>query len=308
VFHSANAPSRGPGRNRRQGFILTLTLILVISVVVIGSVVGLAALRNALFIKSGENVILDDAGIPFGRAKVFDLCEAPLLVCKDPDNGLVPIVGVRPTRFTSRNAVYYADADCDPAGGVFLAPPGVPLLLVGVWQPELPVGYLNGSLLDDGVERVAYGVGGPEPGLLYRSDDATPTEETISSVWPSLAPDCAPDDLPGAGAPPAALCENIGPLDLWVVPAVEVEIMAGTNVLEQFTAPFSIPASAIAYTAAAPEGAVLQAPTIFVPGSPTVFPGPTAEDAAPLPENAPGVAGPGDPVTQPAPGPEEDPP
>jgi len=302
------APHRRAGRRAaRQGFILTLTLILVFTIVVIGSFVGLAALRNALLVESGENVIFDSAATPiaFGRAKTFDLCEAPQLVCKDPDNGLLPIVGVRPTRFTSRNQVFYSAADC--TGDVYLAPPAVPG--AGVWQPELPVGYLNGSLLVDGTpDRVAYGVGGPEPGLLYRSTTSTAASVSIASVWTSLAPDCAPEDLPGTATPPTALCENIGPLNLNVVEAGEVEIAANTNVLEQYTAPFYIEPSTLEYSPAADEDAVLQMPTIATPGSPVAFPDPEDEDAAPLAEDAAGASGAGDPLSQPAPGDEDDPP
>lgn len=193
-----------------RGFILTLTLILVITFVVIGTFVGLAALRNGLLVKSGENVLFDDTGLAFGRAKTFDLCEAPQLVCKDPDNGLLPIVGVRPDRFTTRNQVYYSAAGC--TGDVYLAPPAVPAPgSPGFWQPQLPVGYLNGALLETvASERVAYGVGAPAgfsfatqsptgPGRLYRSTGAAPASQLIGSVWTSMAPDCAPDALPGAG-------------------------------------------------------------------------------------------------------------
>jgi hypothetical protein len=212
VLRDRTTLQRAPRRANGQGFILTLTLILVISVVVIGSFVFLVRVRNHLFIKSGENVIYHDTmatPIAFGRAKTFDLCEAPLLVCKDPDNGLVPIVGVRPDRFTSRNQAFYASADCDPAGGVFLAPPAVPPALAGVWPPELPVGYLNGSLLVDGTPaRIAYGVGAPAgfsfatqsptgPGLLYRSTGAAAAAQAVASVWTSLAPDCAPRSSSG---------------------------------------------------------------------------------------------------------------
>jgi hypothetical protein len=92
------------------------------------------------------------------------------------------------------------------------------------------------------------------------------------------------------------------------VPAVEVEITAGTNVLEQYTPPFAILPALIEFSEAAAEDAGLQAPTIFTPGSPTVFPDAGPEDDPALPEDAPGAVGPGDDVTQPDAGAEDDPP
>ncbi len=202
---------RGTGPGRRgtgsdSGYILTLVLVLVFTTLVIGSLVGLAALRNGLFIRSQTLVIEDSAATPLvvGRASEFDLCDAPQVLCRDtgftpadfttpgPTEGLFALVGVRPDRLVSRDRIYYTGLDCTiPAGETaYIAPPAV-----ASTTPALPVGYLNA------LEAVSYGVGAPAtwpadmatfgPGLLYRSDGTTLETPAIQSVWTSLAPDCA---------------------------------------------------------------------------------------------------------------------
>lgn len=194
------------------GFILSLTLLLVVTVVIIGSIVGLTALRDGLLERAGINLIKDSSDpLRFlGKPVDYDLCEAPQILCRDlgfsipagmpepgPTAGLFALVGVRPDRFVSRDRIYYSGPDCTE--NPFIAPPAIPPFS----PPDLPVGYLNA------LESVSYGVGAPsnwpcdlsspgdcaDGGLLYRAGDLIAADRDILSVWTSLAPDCALEGL-----------------------------------------------------------------------------------------------------------------
>jgi hypothetical protein len=117
---------------RESGFIISLTLVLVLTVVGIGIIVGLSAVRDAWFKKkvvqesiniyvvhdnqSGDNTIL-------GKAIDFDEHEAPLIPFVDynPDIDMDgtgdgfnyrTLIGVRDDRLTTRERVYYTDLEC----------------------------------------------------------------------------------------------------------------------------------------------------------------------------------------------------
>jgi hypothetical protein len=199
----------------RSGFILTLTLILVATLLVIGTFVGFAALRNGLLLRSQKLMILDSSDPPqvIGWPVDFDLCEAPGILHQDPDNGLRALVYVRPDRFVTRNRVYYSGAGC--TGDPYLAPPAVPPFA----PPGLPVGYLNGGLDIDGAPaRVVYGVGASTgfdfgtmlptgPGRLYRGEGMASLMRVLS-VWSSLLPDCTLEESFDALNEPEELIVN----------------------------------------------------------------------------------------------------
>ncbi len=118
---------RHPAARRQGGFIITIELILVTTILLIGSLAGLAAIRDAL-IKRWANqesqtvTVYDANGVALGRALGFDEHQAPLLpyidrsvppLAPDPAHrNYRALIGVRDDRFTSREAVYYDGPDC----------------------------------------------------------------------------------------------------------------------------------------------------------------------------------------------------
>jgi len=302
-------------RGRSTGFIITLELILIFTILVIGTLVGVIAVRNALFqlytAKAQFDVVIGDSSTPnqmLLKPVNYDLCEAPQILCKEPgfvdDGGLPPfdpgapsqglfaLIGNRPERFLSRDRVYFTTDNC--TGDAYVAFPG---------DSTLPVGYFNA------LQGVSYGVGPPGNwpctfggtcagvGLLYRNETNTPPDPTdveINSVWTSLNPDCylhSGGTDPVVYSDPPELCEDLSgaPLDaggLALLLAEEVIESDGTNVLDKF----------------APLLAVVL-PTV----SEVTFTEPTGEGVPPVP-------GPGRPITEtgqpttPAPQPEGTPP
>lgn len=117
----------GSTRHRQAGFIITIELILITTILVIGSIAGIVAIRDALFkrmiLQQSQNVTVYDAnGVPLGEVLSFDEHEAPLIPYVDrtvpplsPDpahRNYRTLIGVRDDRFTSREPVYYAGANC----------------------------------------------------------------------------------------------------------------------------------------------------------------------------------------------------
>lgn len=209
-------------RRRQQGWVMSLLAIAALTLLAIVVVTGLGRFARDRLLARATNAVLDADGDFIGRGVDWGACGELLLLCPDPgSDGLFALVGVRPNRITSRNQVFYAGADC--TGAAYLAPPAVPAASGGVFPPDLPVGYLNGSLdllAGTATPRIVYGVGAPsdwqagctdldtpcaDGGRLYRraagaAGDVAST--AIESVWTSLAPDCAPGGFGGATPAP----------------------------------------------------------------------------------------------------------
>jgi hypothetical protein len=221
-------------RSRHGGFILTLELILIISILGIGLFVGYAALRDALFkyyiSESSKDVYVSDAnGTVLGKAIGFDEHEAPLVYYIDrsqAENYRV-LIGVRDDRFTSREPVYYTELGCQ--GDPCLKTPSSEI------SDNTGVDGLPGT----GAVSYLYAVqGGPTyavgrspggiPGLLFRQGvEACPIElTTIGSRYisqkvelgePCESPYTLP--LPVTEAPricptdplPPVVCPQVGP-------------------------------------------------------------------------------------------------
>lgn len=106
---------------RQSGFVITTTMVVVFTIVFIGLLVGLSAVKNAWFKKTAFETSVDvfvmtDAGQVLGKAVDFDEHEAPLVPFVDYDVPAVSggnyrvLVGVRDDRFTSRERVYYPNS------------------------------------------------------------------------------------------------------------------------------------------------------------------------------------------------------
>ena len=108
-------------KRKEQGFIITTTMVVVFTVVFIGLIVGIVAVRDAwfkttVFENSVDVFVMTDAGDVLGKAVDFDEHEAPLVPfvdydVPDPNGGNYRVlVGVRDDRFTSRERVYYPNS------------------------------------------------------------------------------------------------------------------------------------------------------------------------------------------------------
>jgi len=124
-----------------QGFIISLELILIFTILGIGLLVGIVAIRNALFVwwqnKQAQTVwVYDSTPSPagpliLGPARDFDEHEAPRLFyidrqvpwcvpfgapdppgCTDTIRNYRAFIGVRDDRFTTRSRVFYTELGC----------------------------------------------------------------------------------------------------------------------------------------------------------------------------------------------------
>lgn len=108
------------GKYRSQGgFVITLELIIIVSILGFGTLVGIVMIRDALvkhyFAKQSSEVLVADAkGRVIGEAVDFDEHDAPrvVLVDRSLETPSRTLIGVRDDRFTSREAVYYTGTDC----------------------------------------------------------------------------------------------------------------------------------------------------------------------------------------------------
>ena len=114
-----------PVKNRlykQGGFVLTIELLLIITILVIGSFVGITAIRDALFkqkVKQQDRsiVVADSNNTVMGEVISFDEHDAPQLLYIDrtsinPDKNYRALIGVRDDRFTSREPIYYTALNC----------------------------------------------------------------------------------------------------------------------------------------------------------------------------------------------------
>ncbi|MGI2112409.1 hypothetical protein ACRN9G_02265 [Shewanella frigidimarina] len=113
--------------SKQAGFVLTIELILITTILIIGSFVGISAVRNAL-VKSQvaqqnrDITVTDSNGIKLGKMLSLNEHETPIVPFID--GGVAPlapdpahknyraILGVRDDRFTSREPIYYDSPNC----------------------------------------------------------------------------------------------------------------------------------------------------------------------------------------------------
>lgn len=106
-------------KTKNAGFILSLELLLILTVLGIGLVVGVVAVRDAIFKymnsqQNNEVFVSDSNDTNMGVAVGFDEHEAPLLIFTDSsgDTPYRALIGIRDDRFTSREPVYYTLPNC----------------------------------------------------------------------------------------------------------------------------------------------------------------------------------------------------
>jgi hypothetical protein len=121
--------------NGQRGFVITLELVLIFTILGIGLLVGLVAIRNALVVwwakKQAQTVWVYDSSSPakvLGPVRDFDEHEAPRLFyidrdvtwcvpfgavdCTDVVRNYRAFIGVRDDRFTTRPRVFYSELGC----------------------------------------------------------------------------------------------------------------------------------------------------------------------------------------------------
>lgn len=206
---------RGRASRKQGGFIITIELMLIITILIIGSLAGIVAVRDALFKhyvnRQAQTVLVSDAnGVVLGTPVDFDEHEAPRIFYID--RSLIParraLIGIRDDRFTGREPLYYQGASC--RGEPCIKRPSDELVdsrstdgIVGTGA----VGYLYGL---QGTPTYAIGRS-PDglPGRLYRETlDSCPFElDQVGSRWLSqkvvAGEPCEPyviDELPGVPA------------------------------------------------------------------------------------------------------------
>lgn len=113
---------KNPIVNKQGGFVLTIELVLITTILVIGSFVGIAAIRDALFIKKLKQqdrtiVVSDSNNKVLGEVFTLDEHDAPQLfyidrTMPDTEKNYRALIGVRDDRFTSREPIYYTGLNC----------------------------------------------------------------------------------------------------------------------------------------------------------------------------------------------------
>jgi len=106
-------------KHYQQGYILTIELILIITILIIGSIGGVVLVRDALIKRHQTKVdnqitVIDANNKPLGIAVSFDEHQAPLIFYTDRQVNATyrALIGIRDDRFTSREAVYYDAPNC----------------------------------------------------------------------------------------------------------------------------------------------------------------------------------------------------
>lgn len=106
---------------KQSGFIITIELLLITTILIIGISVGIVQVRDALVKRQvaqqkKDITVLDSQNRRLGKTSQLDEHEAPLLAYIDnaTDNGSTgrTYIGVRDDRFTSREPVFYDGPNC----------------------------------------------------------------------------------------------------------------------------------------------------------------------------------------------------
>lgn len=181
----------GALQHRQLGFIITVELLLVMTILVIGSFVGVVAIRDALVkqyaARTAQNIfVLDANGTRLGQAIGFDEHEAPRIpyvdrsvapLAPDPEHrNYRALIAVRDDRFTTREPVYYSGENCSGTPCVKIASDELTDNIdIGGVAASGAVSYLYAVQASP-----VYAVGASDagiPGRLYRSGvEACPVE------------------------------------------------------------------------------------------------------------------------------------
>jgi hypothetical protein len=167
-------------RGKSGGFIISLELILIFTILILGTLGGFLAVKRALinlFLRN--SIIVVDSSDPIkriGKAFDFDQFEAPRILFTDYDSDPAgtnrrALVGVRDDRFTTRHQIYYPKASgADPIDCTVTA--------AGAENPCII--QAGDETLEEASITTPFGPAGTEGfiGYLYpmQPDPATPTD------------------------------------------------------------------------------------------------------------------------------------
>ncbi|TWC43231.1 hypothetical protein FBY03_101427 [Pseudomonas sp. SJZ079] len=107
-------------RKSQGGFVITMELLLLTTILVLGTLVGIVAIRDALVKRyvsqqSQAAIVVDAQGQVLGEAVGFDEHDAPRLfyIDRSQASNYRTLIGIRDDRFTSREPLYYAGNSCE---------------------------------------------------------------------------------------------------------------------------------------------------------------------------------------------------
>ncbi|MBS7663988.1 hypothetical protein I0D00_18855 [Pseudomonas lalucatii] len=118
--NAANRPHATGPRKAQGGFVITVELLLLVTILVLGSLVGIVAIRDALVKRyvsqqAQKAIVVDAQGKVLGEAADFDEHDAPRLfyIDRSQARNYRTLIGIRDDRFTSREPLYYAGNSCE---------------------------------------------------------------------------------------------------------------------------------------------------------------------------------------------------
>lgn len=208
-------------RRRESGFIITLELILLLTIMGVVFIFALALIQKHL-IESisepfGRSILVFDSTGPkgnsraIGRATSFNVYEAPQIVYRIPDKTepIAALLAVRPSNFTTRQSVYYTNAGC--TGSTYML------------NPLSPISPTVGEISDlYALQGTAFAIGvdpanAAKTNVLFRSQPgvapiATPLSRWISERYVANCQPVAPDPILTAALIPAAIVVDMNTL------------------------------------------------------------------------------------------------
>ena len=227
----------------QKGFIITMEVVFLLTLLGIGLFIGIVSIRDALFkvalSQQDHNFYVIDSADPaviLGKAMSFDEHEAPIVAFVDYDiegTGINrrALIGVRDDRFTTRQPIFYSDVNCsdDPC----IARAGSEVFTEGLdgTTETGSVSYINA------LQSQSYGIGAGNPaglvtqGRLYREASAACTTAILQSMWQSQSIAANPCKT----LAPNITSANTNPELATAVPVVDDN---DQNLLDPLTPPF----------------------------------------------------------------------
>jgi len=178
--------SRLKRRRGARGFILTLELLVLLSIFGVVAIFIMVMIQQKFVQEAGDyfsrTIFIYDSKAPsgssrlIGKAVSFNALEAPEVVYRDAASSppLAALLGVRASNFTSRQSVFYDNANCTGPSWML--------------DPTNPTAGTVGEVSDlYGLQGTAYaiGVSGTDQNVLYRSTPGAAPLTTPASRWVS---------------------------------------------------------------------------------------------------------------------------
>jgi hypothetical protein len=175
---------RNVPRSNEAGFVLTLELIVLVSIFGVVAIYALVLIQQHFLQQVaddfGHAVVIYDSKMPMGssvrigRATSFNALEAPQVIYRvaTPSPPLAALLSVRATNFTTRQSVYFDNANCTGASWML--------------DPANPVGGTVGeaaNLYSLQGTAFAIGISGGDQNVLFRSAPGAAPATTPQSRW-----------------------------------------------------------------------------------------------------------------------------